>query len=119
MQGYAPILLLIAISLTLPALVWSLSRLIRPSFYSASKHSTYECGITATSDAREKFSVRYYLVAVLFLIFDVELVFLYPWAVVAKSMGWVALVEIVIFFFIGRCKICKSYRIDEYRHQKK
>lgn len=100
MQGYAPILLLIAISLTLPALVWSLSPFIRPSFYSTSKHSTYECGITATTDAREKFSVRYYLVAVLFLIFDVETVFLLPWALQLKELWIFGLVEMGFFLFL-------------------
>ncbi|MDE3033693.1 MAG: NADH-quinone oxidoreductase subunit A, partial [Acidobacteriota bacterium] len=65
MRGYAPILLLVLIAALLPVLVWSLSRLLRPRFPSAAKYSAYECGITATTEAREKLSVRYYLVAVM------------------------------------------------------
>ena len=55
-------------------------------------------------------NVGYYLFALIFLIFDVELIFLYPWAVVAKSMGWIALVEIVIFFFIFLLGFCMRIR---------
>jgi NADH:ubiquinone oxidoreductase subunit 3 (subunit A) len=64
------------------------------------KGEPYECGIPTTGKTWIQLNVGYYLFALIFLIFDVELVFLYPWAVVAKSMGWVALIEIVIFFFI-------------------
>ena len=65
MRGYAPILLLVLIAMVLPPLVWTLSKLLRPTFPSTNKYSAYECGITAPTEAREKFSVRYYLVAVM------------------------------------------------------
>ena len=64
------------------------------------KNSTYECGLESKNDVFLRFRPEYYLYAIVFLIFDVELVFLFPWAVVAKKTGWMALVEIVIFFFI-------------------
>lgn len=64
------------------------------------KAEPYECGIPTHGKTWIQLNVGYYLFALIFLIFDVELVFLYPWAVVAKQAGWVALVEIVIFLFI-------------------
>ena len=100
MRGYVPILLLLLIAMVLPIAVWTLSRLLRPRFPSAAKSSPYECGITPTSEAREKFSVRFYLVAVLFLVFDVETVFLTPWALQSKELGLFGLVEIGLFLFL-------------------
>src|ERR1041385_1888250 len=64
------------------------------------KGEAYECGVPSEGSPWNQFNIGYYLFALIFLIFDVELVFLYPWAVVVKSMGWPALVEIVIFIFI-------------------
>jgi NADH:ubiquinone oxidoreductase subunit 3 (subunit A) len=64
------------------------------------KGEAYECGIPTSGPNWIQFNVGYYLFALIFLIFDVELVFLYPWAVVVRNVGWMALIEIVIFFFI-------------------
>lgn len=64
------------------------------------KGQPYECGVPSQGSPWNQFNVGYYLFALLFLIFDVELIFVYPWAVVVKKMGIMALVEIVIFFFI-------------------
>lgn len=64
------------------------------------KGQPYECGIPTSSSPWNQFNVGYYLFALLFLIFDVELIFLYPWAVVVKEIGIIALVEVVIFVFI-------------------
>ena len=100
MRGYVPILLLLLIAMVLPIAVWTLSRLLRPSFPSAAKSSPYECGITPTGEDREKFSVRYSLVAVLFLVFDVETVFLTPWALQSRELGLFGLVEIGLFLFL-------------------
>lgn len=66
----------------------------------AAKGEAYECGIPAKGTPWDQFNVGYYLFALIFLIFDVELIFLYPWAVVVKQIGWPAFVEIVIFLFI-------------------
>ena len=77
-----------------------ISRLFLKPTTNKQKGEPYECGIPTTGKTWVQLNVGYYLFALIFLIFDVELVFLYPWAVVAKSMGWQALVEIVIFFFI-------------------
>lgn len=64
------------------------------------KGEPYECGVPTVGKSWVQFHVGYYLFALIFLIFDVELVFLYPWAVVVKQMGWIAFVDIVIFLFI-------------------
>lgn len=64
------------------------------------KGEAYECGVPTKGQSWVQFNVGYYLFALVFLIFDVELVFLYPWAVVAKKMGLIALIEIIIFLFI-------------------
>ncbi len=76
------------------------SKLVIKGSKNKAKAEPYECGITTQGKTWTQLNVGYYLFALIFLVFDVELVFLYPWAVVAKSMGWVAFVEIVIFFFI-------------------
>jgi NADH-quinone oxidoreductase subunit A len=100
MSLYAPILLLFLMACAIPAVVWYLSRLIRPSRPNAAKCSNYECGITTTTEAREKLSIRYYLVAVMFLVFDVETVFLMPWAIQMKELSLFGLLEIGIFLFL-------------------
>lgn len=64
------------------------------------KGEAYECGVPTQGQSWVQLNVGYYLFALIFLIFDVELIFLYPWAVVAKKMGFIALIEIVIFLFI-------------------
>ncbi len=63
----------------------------------AEKRSPYECGFEAFEDARMKFDVRYYLIAILFIIFDLEIAFLFPWAVVFDRIGLVALIEMALF----------------------
>ena len=76
------------------------SRLLSKKSYNAQKGESYECGVETVGTTWNQMNVGYYLFALLFLVFDVELVFLYPWAVVVKEIGMVALVEIVIFLFI-------------------
>ncbi len=100
MRSYLPVLLLILVAIALPIVILAISKLVRPHVPNATKYSAYECGIEATSDAREKFSVRYYLVAVMFLVFDVETVFLYPWALQMKELALFGLLEIGIFLFL-------------------
>ncbi len=64
------------------------------------KDEAYECGIEATTDTRQRFSVKFYLVAILFIVFDLETIFLFPWAVNFKQLGLFGLVEMVIFILI-------------------
>jgi NADH-quinone oxidoreductase subunit A len=76
------------------------SRLIAPHYPDAVKNSPYECGEIPLGPAWTRFSVGYYIFALLFLAFDVEVVFLFPWAVVLKEVGWFALIEGAVFLFI-------------------
>ena len=97
-----PIALLV---LTLAAILFSAGGILVSKFLvrgsvNPQKGQPYECGIPTLGKTWIQLNVGYYLFALIFLIFDVELVFLYPWAVVAKKVGLLALVEIVIFFFI-------------------
>ena len=100
MRGYIPVLLLILVAIALPVVIWYVSALLRPTIPSAAKYSTYECGIKTTLEAREKFSVRYYLVAVMFLVFDVETVFLMPRAIQMKELAVFGILEMGIFLFL-------------------
>ena len=93
------------IVLTIAAIVFSAGGLLTGKLFvkgskNPQKGQAYECGIPTQTSPWNQFNVGYYLFALLFLIFDVELIFMYPWAVVVKKMGMVALVEIVIFIFI-------------------
>lgn len=77
-----------------------IARLISPRSFSVKKSEPYECGIPTRGDSMLQFKVGYYLFAILFLVFDVETVFLYPWAVVCRSLGPAGLVSIAVFMFI-------------------
>ncbi len=87
-----------------------LSKVLAKSSKNVVKGEAYECGIPTTGTSWIQFNVGYYLFALIFLIFDVELVFLYPWAVAAKGVGIVAFVEIVVFMFILFMGLLYAYR---------
>ena len=99
-MGAASLILLIICGLAFAGGALLLSNAINPGSKNSQKGEAYECGVETRGQSWIQFNVGYYLFALIFLIFDVELVFLYPWAVVVKDMGMVALVEIVIFLFI-------------------
>src|ERR1051325_4011111 len=93
------------IVLTIAAILFSaggilVGKLFNKGSKNPQKGQAYECGIPTQVSPWHQFSVGYYLFALLFLIFDVELIFMYPWAVVVKKVGFTALIEIVIFIFI-------------------
>ena len=94
---YFPILLFIAIALAFGVVTLAISYLVQPRFPEAEKLSPYECGSEPFSDARMPFPVRYYIFAMLFVIFDIEVIFLYPWAVVFNKIGLIGLVEMLVF----------------------
>lgn len=77
-----------------------ISKLVLKSGTNPAKGEPYECGIPTVGPSWIQFNVGYYLFALIFLIFDVELIFLFPWAVVVKKIGWVAFAEIIVFLFI-------------------
>lgn len=89
---------IIAIILVGGAIIFS--TLVAPKSFNPAKSEPYECGIPTESPAWIQFNVGYYLFAIIYLIFDVETVFLFPWAVVMKTIGLRAFIEIIIFFFV-------------------
>lgn len=94
---YFPILLFVFIALAFGVVTLLISYLVQPKYPEPEKLSTYECGSEPFSDARMPFPVRYYIFAMLFVIFDIEVIFLYPWAVVFEKLGIIGLVEMMVF----------------------
>jgi NADH-quinone oxidoreductase subunit A len=98
--GYIPILIFLALAIMLPvATIW-LAKLIRPSAPSPAKLAPYECGVPPLSDSRGRYTVRFYIIAILFVIFDVETIFLFPWAVRYRALGWFGVAEVAVFLGI-------------------
>ena len=97
---YLPILLFLGVGLALAMVLLALGLLMGPRRPDAAKDSPFECGFEAFDDARMKFDVRYYLVAILFIIFDLEIAFLFPWAVVLEEIGTAGLVAMALFIGI-------------------
>ena len=94
---YASVAVYIVIAAAFGVGTLMLSYVVHPRIDSSEKLSAYECGSEPISDARMPFPVRYYIIAMLFVIFDVELIFLYPWAVAFDKIGLFGLIEMVIF----------------------
>jgi NADH-quinone oxidoreductase subunit A len=97
LSRYFPILLFVGIAMAFGVITLVLSYVVQPKYPEAEKLSAYECGSEPFSDARMPFPVRYYIFAMLFVIFDIEVIFLYPWAVVFDQIGLFGLVEMLIF----------------------
>ncbi len=96
-DNYLPIALLTIIGFAFVAISLFMSRMVRPSNKTREKLSTYECAETPVGDARIHFNIQYYMIVIVFLIFDVEVLFLYPWAVQLKSLGGLGFIEMMIF----------------------
>jgi NADH-quinone oxidoreductase subunit A len=97
---YFPILLFILVGFGVGVGLPLAGKLLGPSHPDAAKLSPYECGFEAFEDARMKFDVRYYLVAILFILFDLEIAFLFPWAVVLNDIGLAGFISMMIFLAI-------------------
>ncbi len=100
LQAYLPILIFIGVALVMGSAIIVAGRLIGPHRPDKVKLSPYECGFEAFEDARMKFDVRYYLVAILFIIFDLEIAFLFPWAVALNEIGMFGFVSMMVFLGI-------------------
>lgn len=94
---YFPVLVFIFVALGFGVITLLLSYIVQPKYPEPEKLSAYECGSEPFSDARMPFPVRYYIFAMLFVIFDVEVIFLYPWAVVFNKIGLIGLLEMMMF----------------------
>ena len=100
LEQYFPILVFIVFGLVLAGVLLSVGKLVAPNKPDPEKLSAYECGFEAFEDARMKFDVRYYLVAILFILFDLEIAFLFPWAVVLPDIGYAGFVAMMVFLAI-------------------
>ncbi len=100
MDAYIPIFLMLAVALAIGVVFLKLQEWLGPRNPNDEKLSTYESGMEPVRSARERFSVKYYMVAVLFILFDIEVVFLYPWAVNFRALGLFGYVEMVLFIAI-------------------
>jgi len=112
---YLPILIALLFAVAFVVAVIVVSTLVVPMRPSPSKNSPYESGVDPVGDARQRFHVRFYLVGVLFILFDIEAVFLYPWAVSFRQLGLYGLVEMVLFIvilFVGYLYLLKKRALE-------
>ena len=100
LENYFPILLFIIVGLAVGIGPMVLGWLLAPNRPDSEKLSPYECGFEAFEDARMKFDVRYYLIAILFILFDLEIAFLFPWAVALKEIGMLGFVAMLVFLVV-------------------
>jgi NADH-quinone oxidoreductase subunit A len=115
LEAYFPVLLFIAVGVLLGLALMSIGRLLGPNNPDPQKLSPYECGFEAFEDARMRFDVRYYLIAILFILFDLETAFLFPWGVALQDIGWPGFFAMGIFlleFIVGFVYIWKKGALD-------
>ena len=97
---YAPMLILLFLAFIIPIIMLTVAAFTGPRQPSERKMTPFECGIESVGDTRHRFSIRFFLVALLFIIFDIEAVFIYPWAVLFRKLGLFGFIEMSIFLFI-------------------
>ena len=97
MGQYLPVVALAVLAVVFAALSRVASKLLAPSATTAAKRAPYECGIVPGREPPERFPVRFYLIAMIFIVFDIEIIFLYPWAVIYRNLGALGLAEILLF----------------------
>jgi NADH-quinone oxidoreductase subunit A len=115
LQTYFPLAATFVLAGILAVALVGLAALLGPRHPSAIKAGPFECGSDPIGSARERFGVKFYLVALLFIVFDVEAVFVYPWAVLLKELGWPGYVEMAIFAFtlvVGLAYVWKKGALD-------
>ena len=112
---YIPLLLQVIVGAVLATVMITLSHLLGKHKWTPAKNSPYECGIVPTGDAQQRFSVKFYMVAMLFILFDVEAVFLYPWAVIARQLKMFGFWEMIVYIglvLVGFFYIWKKGMLD-------
>jgi|SRR3990172_3263345 len=97
LNNYLPFAIMLVIGIVFVAIALFMSRMVRPSVKTKVKLSTYECAETPVGDARIHYNIQYYMIVIVFLIFDVEVLFMYPWAVQLRSLGRLGFIEMVLF----------------------
>ncbi len=99
-SDYFPLLVMVVVSIVFAAIALAVSAMAGPHRPTPIKSQTYESGMPTIGTARQRVWIRYYLVAVLFILFDIEIIFFYPWAVVFRQLMWFGLIEMVLFIAI-------------------
>src|SRR6202166_3847766 len=126
-QAYAPLLIHFLVAMALAGVILLASSLVGRHRPNKAKQQPYECGITPTGDAREPFSVKFYLIAMVFILFDVEAIFLYPWAFIFKDLvrnvatRWFGFMEMMIYvaiLLVGYFYLLKKGAFDWNKTQK-
>ncbi len=97
LDNYLPIFVMVALAGAFAALSYVASKIMAPARSTAAKEAPYECGIVPDKEPTQRFPVRFYLVAMIFIIFDIEIIFLYPWAVLFDQLQVFGLVEMIVF----------------------
>ncbi len=100
MHGWLPIIIMIAFGGGFAVVNIGLGKLVGPKKPTAEKLAAYECGMPPVGDARDRHPVKFYLVAMIFLLFDIEIAFLYPWALAIRELRWTGFVQLIFFFAI-------------------
>jgi NADH-quinone oxidoreductase subunit A len=100
MDSFWPILIMLGLGAGFAGGSVLLSQFLGPRKPTPEKSAPYECGMPPVGDARERQSVKFYLVAMIFLLFDIEVAFLYPWAMAFRTLAWTGLIQIVVFFML-------------------
>ena len=103
MDSFWPILLLLGLGVGVAGGSGLLSQFVGPRKPTPEKSAPYECGVPPVGDARERQSVKFYLVAMIFLLFDIEVAFLYPWAIAFRTLAWTGFIQIFAFFVLLMC----------------
>jgi NADH:ubiquinone oxidoreductase subunit 3 (subunit A) len=109
-DNYLPFALLTIIGIVFVAISLFMSRMVRPSNKTEEKLSTYECAEMPIGDARIHFNIQYYMIVIVFLIFDVEILFLYPWAVQLKQLGTFGFFEMMVFIEVLIIALAYAWR---------
>lgn len=99
-QAYGPVFMIVAFALFVAVAMFTLASLLGPKNPTPEKSIPYECGSETTGAQHVKLSVKFYLTAILFVIFDIEAIFLYPWSVLFQRLGWAGLVEMLVFLSV-------------------
>lgn len=115
LESYLPVLIQAVVALVLAVALSTLSVVLGRRMKSPQKDTPYECGIAPTGDAKDRFSVKFYLVAMIFILLDIEAVFLYPWAVVYRKLKMFGFVEMLLFVglvLVGYIYVWKKGALD-------
>jgi NADH-quinone oxidoreductase subunit A len=117
LPGFYLLFLLLLFSASMPFVLMALAQVVQIKHPTALKYTAYESGMTPFGDAKIRFDVKFYLYALLFIVFDIETVFLYPWAVAFQQLGLFALVEMFVFIGILILGLVYAWKKDALRWQ--